>query len=78
MFTLRRTVLIGAAFTVAALAAIVTTLQAQDVKITDPRSVVMIVKLSIASGLGLTTSSASANAMVIAIASAIPRARLVM
>ena len=43
MFTLRRTVLIGGAFTVAALAAVVTTLQAQDVKISDPRSVVMIV-----------------------------------
>jgi YVTN family beta-propeller protein len=43
MFTLRRTVLIGGAFTIAALAAVVTTLQAQDVKISDPRSVVMIV-----------------------------------
>ena len=39
MFTLRRTVFIGGAFTVAALAVIVATLQAQDVKVTDPRSV---------------------------------------
>ena len=43
MFTLRRTILIGGALTVAAVAAVVTTLQAQDVKISDPRSVVMIV-----------------------------------
>ena len=34
MFTLRRTVLIGGAFTVAVLATIAATLQAQDVKIT--------------------------------------------
>jgi YVTN family beta-propeller protein len=43
MSTLRRTILIGGALTVAAVAAVVTTLQAQDVKISDPRSVVMIV-----------------------------------
>jgi len=43
MCTLRRTILIGGALTVAAVAAVVTTLQAQDVKISDPRSVVMIV-----------------------------------
>jgi YVTN family beta-propeller protein len=43
MFTLRRTLLIGGALTFAAVAAVVTTLQAQDIKITDPRSVVMIV-----------------------------------
>jgi YVTN family beta-propeller protein len=43
MFTLRRTVLIGGVLTFAAAAAAVTTLHAQDVKITDPRSVVMIV-----------------------------------
>ena len=43
MSTLRRTVLIGGALTVAAVAAVVTTLQAQDIKISDPRSVVMIV-----------------------------------
>ena len=43
MFTLRRTILIGGALTVATVAAVVTTLQAQDVKISDPRSVVMIV-----------------------------------
>jgi YVTN family beta-propeller protein len=41
--TLRRTVFTGAAFTAIAVAAVVSTLQAQDVKITDPRSVVMIV-----------------------------------
>ena len=43
MSTLRRTILIGGALTVAAVAAVVTTLQAQDIKISDPRSVVMIV-----------------------------------
>jgi len=43
MFTSRRTFLIGGALTVAALAAVAASLQAQDVKITDPRSVVMIV-----------------------------------
>jgi YVTN family beta-propeller protein len=43
MSTLRRTILIGGALTVAAVAALVTTLQAQDIKISDPRSVVMIV-----------------------------------
>ncbi|HZL94575.1 MAG TPA: cytochrome D1 domain-containing protein [Vicinamibacterales bacterium] len=43
MFTLRRTILIGGALTVATVAAVVTTLQAQDIKISDPRSVVMIV-----------------------------------
>jgi YVTN family beta-propeller protein len=41
--TLRRTFLAGTAFTAIAVAAVVSTLQAQDVKITDPRSVVMIV-----------------------------------
>jgi YVTN family beta-propeller protein len=41
--TLRRTFFAGAAFTAIAVSAIVSTLQAQDVKITDPRSVVMIV-----------------------------------
>jgi YVTN family beta-propeller protein len=41
--TRRRTVFTGAAFTAIAVAAVVSTLQAQDVKITDPRSVVMIV-----------------------------------
>ena len=43
MFTLRRTILIGGALTVAAVAAVVAALRAQDVKISDPRSVVMIV-----------------------------------
>ena len=43
MSTLRRTILIGGALPVAAVAAVVTTLQAQDIKISDPRSVVMIV-----------------------------------
>ncbi len=41
--TLRRTFFAGTAFTAIAVAAVVSTLQAQDVKITDPRSVVMIV-----------------------------------
>ena len=41
--TLRRTFFAGAAFTAVAVGAVVSTLQAQDVKITDPRSVVMIV-----------------------------------
>jgi YVTN family beta-propeller protein len=40
---MRHTVLIGGTLTVAGLAIVATTLQAQDVKITDPRSVVMIV-----------------------------------
>jgi YVTN family beta-propeller protein len=40
---LRRAILIGGVFTVALVAIIATTLQAQDVKISDPRSVVMIV-----------------------------------
>jgi YVTN family beta-propeller protein len=43
MSTLRRTIFIGGALTIAAVAAVVTTLQAQDIKISDPRSVVMIV-----------------------------------
>ena len=41
--TLRRTFFAGTAFTAIAVAAVVSTLQAQDVKITHPRSVVMIV-----------------------------------
>jgi YVTN family beta-propeller protein len=40
---LRRTVVTGTAFAAIAVAAVVSTLQAQDIKIADPRSVVMIV-----------------------------------
>jgi YVTN family beta-propeller protein len=43
MFTVRRTVLLGAALTAAGMAIVAATLQAQGVKISDPRSVVMIV-----------------------------------